>query len=73
MYNTIYKEVRERYALEEKIVLQDWANTSSAILLVSIEDTNFGSIIDVNSTCAAYFGYERYEILNRPLKSLFGE
>jgi hypothetical protein len=36
MYNAIYDEVKQRYALEEKIVLQDWANTSNAILLVSI-------------------------------------
>lgn len=71
MYNAIYEGVKEEYGLSEKIVLQDWANTSNAILLVSIEDANYGTIIDINSSCASMFGYERYEILNRPFKLLF--
>jgi PAS domain-containing protein len=40
-------------------------------MLVSIDDTNHGVIIDINSSCSSLFGYERYEILNRPLKLLF--
>jgi hypothetical protein len=73
MYNEIYQSVKEEYSLEKKIVLQDWANSSSAIMLVSIDEVNHGSIIDINSSCASLFGYERYEILNRPLKLLFIE
>jgi PAS domain S-box-containing protein len=73
MYNEIYQTVKEEYNLEKKIVLQDWANSSSAIMLVSIDELNHGTIIDINSSCASLFGYERYEILNRPLKLLFTE
>ena len=73
MYNEIYQAVKEDYDLDKKIVLQDWANSSSAIMLVSIDETNHGVIIDTNSSCASLFGYERYEILNRPLKLLFTE
>jgi len=36
MYNAILSGVKEEYNLNEKIVLQDWANTSNAIILVSI-------------------------------------
>lgn len=60
MYNSILSGVKEDYGLNEKIVLQDWANTSKAIILVSIETANYGTIIDINSSCASLFGYERY-------------
>lgn len=37
MYNEIYQTVKEEYGLQKKIVLQDWANSSSAVMLVSID------------------------------------
>jgi hypothetical protein len=60
MYNSIYQQVQEQYKLRDKIVLQDWANTSNPIILVSIEETNYANIIDVNNAAASLFGYERY-------------
>ena len=49
--------VQAKYELADKILLQDWAGTSRAILLVSIEEGNSGMIIDVNSAGSALFGY----------------
>ena len=63
--------VQQNYQLADKILLQDWAGTSRAILLVSIENANSGMIIDVNLAGSTLFGYERYELFNKPLKMLF--
>lgn len=57
MFNTILESVKKSFNLESKIVLQDWANTSQAIIVISIEENNYGSIIDINSSCALLFGY----------------
>jgi len=73
MFNTILDEVKKSFSLHDKIVLQDWANTSQAIMVVSIEEASYGSIIDINSSCALLFGYEKYEITNHSLKMVFGE
>jgi hypothetical protein len=32
-----------------------------------------GTIIDINSSCALLFGYEKYEITNHSIRMLFGE
>ena len=53
--------------------MQDWSNSSLATLLVSIETANYGIIMDLNSTCASLFGYEKYEIINRPFNTIFTE
>jgi len=37
MFNEIYRKVKQRYGLDERIVMQDWANSSSQFMLVSIE------------------------------------
>ena len=42
-------------------------------MLISMEEQNYGDIIDVNSTCALIFGYEKYELMNRHYKLLFSE
>lgn len=42
-------------------------------MVVSIEEVNLGTIIDINSSCALLFGYEKYEIINHNLKMVFGE
>ena len=54
-------------------MLQDWSNSSLSTLLVSIESANYGTMIDLNSTCASMFGYEKYEIVNRHFKTIFCE
>jgi hypothetical protein len=57
MYNKLYDEIKKKFRLDEKIVLQDWSNSSLSTLLVSIESQNYGTMIDLNSTCASMFGY----------------
>jgi hypothetical protein len=37
MFNSILESVKAGFRLQDKIVLQDWANTSQAIMVVSIE------------------------------------
>jgi hypothetical protein len=49
-------------------LLQDWANTSHPIMVVSIEEASHGTIIGINSSCALLLGYEKYEILNNSLQ-----
>lgn len=71
MYSKLYEDIRKKFRLDQKIVLQDWSNSSLSTLLVSIESTNYGTMIDLNSTCASMFGYEKYEIVNRHFKTLF--
>jgi hypothetical protein len=73
MYNKLYDEIKKKFKLDEKIMLQDWSNSSLSTLLVSIESANYGTIIDLNSTCASMFGYEKYEIIKRHFKSMFCE
>ena len=70
VYNVILQQVKERYQLESRITLQDWANTSQAIMLVSVEDNTYATITDVNSSCAQLFGFEKYELLNHHLDML---
>jgi hypothetical protein len=36
MFNKVYDEIKRKYNLEEKIILQDWSNSSMSTLLVSI-------------------------------------
>lgn len=36
MFNEIYEAIKKKFGLDEKITLQDWANSSSNIMLVSI-------------------------------------
>lgn len=36
MYNKLYDEIKKKFKLDEKIVLQDWSNSSLSTLLVSI-------------------------------------
>lgn len=42
-------------------------------MLISIEDHNYGDIIDINSTGALVFGYEKYELMNKNYIELFPE
>jgi hypothetical protein len=60
MFNAILEGIKTEYGLREKIVLKDWTNTSHAIMVVSIEEDNYGNIIDINSSCAMLLGYEKY-------------
>ena len=36
MYNKIYDEIKKKFHLDQKIILQDWSNSSLPTLLVSI-------------------------------------
>ena len=60
LFNEISDRVKARFDLNRKIVLQDWANSTLATILISAEETNFGIIIDLNSTFASIMGYEKY-------------
>jgi hypothetical protein len=71
MFNEIYSGIREKYGLDQKITLQDWANSSSNIMLVSVEDACFGKIVDVNTSCATALGYQKFELVNQSLRGLF--
>lgn len=60
MFSEIYESVRRRFGLEGKITLQDWANSSSNIMLVSVEEASYGKIVDVNTSCATTLGYQKF-------------
>jgi hypothetical protein len=70
LYNSILSNLQEQFRLEERVLLQDWANTSHPIMVVSIEAASHGTIIGINSSCALLLGYEKYEILNNSIKLL---
>ena len=59
--------------MTDKILIENWSNNSQPVMLISMEDHNEGDIIDINSTCALIFGFEKYELLNRNYKLLFSE
>jgi hypothetical protein len=71
MFNEIYGDIKKKFHLDEKITLQDWANSSSNIMLVSIEEASFGKIVDINTSCATALGYQKFELANQFLKNLF--
>lgn len=54
-----------------KIVIEDWANNCNPIVIVSAEEENFGSIIDLNTTCATILGHEKFDMVGRDIKSIF--
>lgn len=64
-------DIHEEYHLKDKILIENWANNPEPIMLISTDDLNYGDIIDINSTCALLFGYEKYELINRHFKCLF--
>jgi len=70
LYQTILEDLKTDYDLANKIVLQDWANSSHPVMVISEEPSNFGTIIDTNTSCALLFGYEKYELLNHKIKIL---
>ena len=57
MFNQIYLKIKKHYALDDRIILEDWNNTSNQILIVSIEDSSYGKVVDLNSSCATLLGY----------------
>ena len=71
MFNEIYAAIRKKFGLDEKITLQDWANSSSNIMLVSIEEASFGKVVDVNTSCATTLGYQKFELVSQSLRNLF--
>jgi hypothetical protein len=60
MFNEIYSSIKQKYQLEERVTLQDWANSSSNVMLVSVEDSSFGTIVYVNTSCATALGYQKF-------------
>lgn len=38
---------------------------------MSAEEDNFGSIIDLNTTCATILGHEKFDMVGRDIKSIF--
>ncbi len=40
-------------------------------MVISKELAQNGKIIDLNSTCGALLGYEKYELVNRPASTVF--
>lgn len=40
-------------------------------MLVSVDDTTLGKIVDVNTSCATLLGYQKYELQSQSLKGLF--
>jgi hypothetical protein len=71
MFSEIYADIRRMYGLDQKITLQDWANSSSNIMLVSVDDAALGKIVDVNTSCATVLGYQKFELQSQSLKGLF--
>jgi hypothetical protein len=65
--------VQDDFELKHRILIENWSTNSEPIILISLEDNNYGDIIDVNSTGALIFGYEKYELLNRHYRCLFSE
>ena len=70
LYHTILEDIKETNKLEDKILLQDWANSSSPVMVVSVEKDKMGTIIGVNSSGALMFGYEKYELLSHSVQML---
>lgn len=60
MFSEICLGVRRRHRLEEKITLRDWANSSSPVLLASVEEATLANIVDINTTCATLLGYQKF-------------
>jgi hypothetical protein len=71
MFSEIYADIKRKYGLDQKITLQDWANSSSNIMLVSVDDGALGKIVDINTSCATLLGCQKYELQSQPLKGLF--
>jgi PAS domain-containing protein len=65
LYSSILSDLQGKFRLEERVLLQDWANTSHPIMVVSVEEATHGTIISANSSCALLLGYEKYEVLNK--------
>ena len=70
LYQNILEGIKEEYDLQDKILLQDWTNSSHPVMVVSAEQDNFGAIIDINASGALLFGYEKYELVSQHLSML---
>jgi hypothetical protein len=71
LYSEIYGNIKKEDGFDKKIIIEDWGNNCNPIMLVSIEEENFGIISDLNTTCATVFGYERYDLIGKEIKILF--
>ena len=66
-------KLKDEYKLNEQVRVQDWANSSTNIFLISLEDTTTGKIIEINTPCATLFGYIKTTLINQPVSNLFPE
>lgn len=57
LYDQIYENLKRTKNLEDKIVIEDWNNSADPILIVSVEEDRFGTMIDLNTTCATLLGH----------------
>ena len=67
----IVRQLHQEYKLGEQVKVQDWANSSTNILLVSLEEATMGKIIEINTPCAIIFGYMKTTLLNQSVSNLF--
>lgn len=67
----IYKELAGRYKLRDKVLVQDWSNSSTNTMLVSLDEGSYGKILDLNTSCAVVFGYGKNELVNQTVKILW--
>jgi PAS domain S-box-containing protein len=54
-------------------LVRDWANSSTNIILASVEEITYGKIMEINASCAALFGYEKHELLNQNISQFIPE
>ena len=71
LFDEIFEYIDEEKHLKERIIIEDWANNSSPVLIISTEEDNQETIIDLNTTCATIFGYEKHELISRNINHIF--
>ncbi len=56
MFSEVEQEMHKEEGYDEKIIIQDWVNNPSPIMIISLEQENLGVILDLNTTCATFLG-----------------
>ena len=72
-FNDMEAKIRKTHNLDDRIMVFDWANSSSPSYIISGEEKSFGVIQDLNLSGALLLGYEKSELINRNLSFIMPE
>ena len=67
----INANLEQEYRFNDQIRVQDWSNSSTAIILISLEAGTQGKILEINAPCATIFGYQKHSLINQSVSNLY--